>query len=229
MTASASDLDRRAWLQSALSVPILAALLFIPAGTLHYWQGWLFGVVFIVTSGALGLYFLKHDPALVKRRMAVGPTAEKEPAQKIIMTILSISFLLMMIIPGLDHRWHWSSVPVWLVLLANAGIILSFVVFFVVMKQNSYAAATIKVEAGQPLVSTGIYAIVRHPMYSGALILMICMPLALGSYWALLILILALPVLAWRILDEENVLTRDLAGYAEYCREVRYRIIPGVW
>lgn len=229
MSASASDLARRAWLQSALGVPILAAVLFIPAGTLHYWQAWLFGVVFVLTTSALGLYFLKHDPALVKRRMAVGPTAEREPAQKIIMTILSISFLLMMIIPGLDHRWHWSSVPVWLVLLANAGIILSFVIFFVVMKQNSYAAATIKVEAGQPLVSTGIYAVVRHPMYSGALILMICMPLALGSYWTLLILIPALPVLAWRILNEENVLKRDLAGYADYCRKVRYRLIPGLW
>lgn len=229
MSASASDLARRAWLQSALGVPILAAVLFIPAGTLHYWQAWLFGVVFVLTTSALGLYFLKHDPALVKRRMAVGPTAEREPAQKIIMTILSISFLLMMVVPGLDHRWHWSSVPVWLVLLANAGIILSFVIFFVVMKQNSYAAATIKVEAGQPLVSTGIYAVVRHPMYSGALILMICMPLALGSYWTLLILIPALPVLAWRILNEENVLKRDLAGYADYCRKVRYRLIPGLW
>jgi protein-S-isoprenylcysteine O-methyltransferase Ste14 len=135
----------------------------------------------------------------------------------------------MMVVPGLDHRWGWSSVPVWLVLLANAGVILSFAIFFVVMKQNSYAAATIRVEAGQPLVSTGIYGIVRHPMYSGALILMVCMPLALGSYWTLLVLILALPVLVWRILNEENVLTRDLAGYTEYCRKVRYRLIPGIW
>jgi protein-S-isoprenylcysteine O-methyltransferase Ste14 len=161
--------------------------------------------------------------------MAVGPTAEREPTQKIIVTMLTISFLLMMVVPGLDHRWGWSSVPVWLVLLANAGVILSFAIFFVVMKQNSYAAATIRVEAGQPLVSTGIYGIVRHPMYSGALILMICMPLALGSYWTLLVLILALPVLVWRILNEENVLTRDLAGYTEYCRKVRYRLIPGIW
>jgi protein-S-isoprenylcysteine O-methyltransferase Ste14 len=229
MTASASDLDRRAWIQSALGVPILAAALFIPAGTFHYWQGWLFCAVFIVASSALGLYFLKHDPALLKRRMAVGPTAEREPTQKIIVTMLTISFLLMMVVPGLDHRWGWSSVPVWLVLLANAGVILSFAIFFVVMKQNSYAAATIRVEAGQPLVSTGIYGIVRHPMYSGALILMICMPLALGSYWTLLVLILALPVLVWRILNEENVLTRDLAGYTEYCRKVRYRLIPGIW
>jgi protein-S-isoprenylcysteine O-methyltransferase Ste14 len=229
MTASASDLDRRAWIQSALGVPILAAALFIPAGTFHYWQGWLFGAVFIVASSALGLYFLKHDPALLKRRMAVGPTAEREPTQKIIVTMLTISFLLMMVVPGLDHRWHWSSVPVWLVLLANAGVILSFAIFFVVMKQNSYAAATIRVEAGQPLVSTGIYGIVRHPMYSGALILMICMPLALGSYRTLLVLILALPVLVWRILNEENVLTRDLAGYTEYRRKVRYRLIPGIW
>jgi protein-S-isoprenylcysteine O-methyltransferase Ste14 len=229
MTASASDLDRRAWIQSALGVPILAAALFIPAGTFHYWQGWLFGAVFIAASSALGLYFLKHDPALLKRRMAVGPTAEREPTQKIIVTMLTISFLLMMVVPGLDHRWGWSSVPVWLVLLANAGVILSFAIFFVVMKQNSYAAATIRVEAGQPLVSTGIYGIVRHPMYSGALILMICMPLALGSYWTLLVLILALPVLVWRILNEENVLTRDLAGYTEYCRKVRYRLIPGIW
>jgi protein-S-isoprenylcysteine O-methyltransferase Ste14 len=115
------------------------------------------------------------------------------------------------------------------VLLANAGIVASFVLIFFVMKQNSYAAATVRVEAEQPVISTGLYGMVRHPMYSGALLLTVCMPLALGSFWCLLLVILVFPVLVWRSLDEERVLRRDLRGYADYCRRVRYRLIPGVW
>ena len=161
--------------------------------------------------------------------MAVGPTAEKEPAQKIIMTITSIGFLLLMVVPGFDYRWHWSAVPQWLVLAADGCIVASFVILFVVMKQNSYAAATIRVEADQPVISTGVYALVRHPMYAGALPLLVFTPLALGSYWALLVLIPLLPVLIWRLIDEERFLSRNLPGYDEYCRQTRYRLIPGVW
>ena len=124
----------------------------------------------------------------------------------------------MILVPGFDRRWHWSDVPAWLAVLAELGIAASFVVFFYVMKQNSYAAATVRVEAGQPVISTGLYGIVRHPMYMGALPLMIAMPLALGSYWALLLALAIVPVLAWRLLDEERVLRRDLPGYADYCR-----------
>ena len=223
------SLIRQAWPRQALFTLLLAALLFAAAGTLRYWQGWLFLVVFIGASVALGIYFAQHDPALLERRMKGGPVAEQEPTQKIIITLLMIGLLLTLVVPALDRRWHWSTVPAWLVLLADAGIVASFAVFFVVMKQNSYAATTVRVEAGQPLVSNGLYGVVRHPMYTGALLLMICIPLALGSTWSLLLLMLVLPVLAWRLIDEERVLRRDLPGYADYCRRVRYRLIPGVW
>jgi protein-S-isoprenylcysteine O-methyltransferase Ste14 len=224
-----ADLNRQAWGRSLLFVLLLAVLLFAPAGTLHFWQAWLWGFVFVASTTALSVYFLKHDPKLVERRMKVGPTAEREPAQKIIMAVIMGGSLLLLVVPGLDHRWHWSSVPPWLVLVADGGVASSFVIFFVVMKQNSYAAATIRVEADQPVVSTGAYAIVRHPMYAGALLLVIATPLALGSYWTLLVVVALLPVLVWRLLDEERFLTLNLPGYADYCRKTRYRLIPLIW
>jgi protein-S-isoprenylcysteine O-methyltransferase Ste14 len=222
-------LIRQTWPRQALFTLVLAGLLFAVAGTLRFWQGWLFLAAFIGASVALGAYFVKCDPALIERRMKSGPSAEQEPAQKLIIALLMAGFVLMIVVPALDYRWHWSAVPAWLAILADAGVVASFVVFFVVMKQNSYAAATVRVEADQPVISTGLYGIVRHPMYSGALILMVCMPLALGSSWSLLLLIPMLPLLAWRLLDEERVLVRDLSGYAQYCLQVRYRLVPGVW
>lgn len=222
-------LIRRAWPRQALFTLFLAALLFASAGTLRYWQGWLFLAVFIGSSIALGVYFVRHDPALIERRMRGGPSAEQEPAQKIIIALLMAGLLLMILVPALDRRWHWSTEPAWLALLGNAGIVASFVIFFFVMKQNSYAAATVRVEAEQPVISTGLYGVVRHPMYTGALLLTVCMPLALGSSWSLPLLIPVFPILAWRLLDEERVLKRDLPGYTDYCRQVRYRLIPGVW
>jgi protein-S-isoprenylcysteine O-methyltransferase Ste14 len=145
------------------------------------------------------------------------------------MTIMIAEFVLLLIVPGLDHRWQWSAVPTWLVLAANAGVALSFWIFFLVLKQNSYAASTIRVEAGQPVISTGFYGIVRHPLYSGAVLLLICTPLALGSYWSLLIVFLTVPVLAWRLLDEERFLKQNLPGYVDYCRVTRFRLIPWIW
>ncbi len=229
MTADTSDLTRNALLRSSISVLFFAALLFAPAGTLNYWQAWLYGFVFIASTAAIAIYFLKHDPGLVRRRMKAGPRAETEPAQKIIMLLVVSGFLLMMIVPGLDRRWHWSEVPIGLVLAANAFVALSFVGFFFVMKQNSYAASTITVETGQPVVSSGLYGIVRHPMYSSALLLVIFAPLALGSYWALLVTVLMLPTLIWRLLDEERYLKRNLTGYTDYCLKARYRLIPELW
>jgi protein-S-isoprenylcysteine O-methyltransferase Ste14 len=229
MDASTTALMRQTWLRQVISLAVFAALLFMPAGSLRFWQAWIFGLVFVAASSAIGIYFLKHDPALVERRMTVGPGAEPETAQKIIISAVIIGFCLLIALPGFDHRWHWSEVPSWLVFVANAGVALSFVIFFAVMKQNSYAASTVRVEADQPVISTGLYSIVRHPMYAGATLLLLCIPLALGSYWSLPLLILLFPVLAWRLLDEERVLKRDLPGYADYCRRTRYRLIPMIW
>ena len=229
MTTDQSKLRRRGRRQTILFLPILVLMLFAPAGSLRFWQGWLFAFVFMASTITIGLYFSKHDPKLIERRIKAGPSAEKEPAQKIIIFLVMVAFVLLLIVPGLDYRWHWSDVPTWLVLVANGAIVLSFVIFFVVLKQNSYAASTVTVEPGQPVVSTGVYGVVRHPMYAGALLLTGAIPLALGSYWGLLVALAALPALIWRLLDEERVLARDLPGYVDYCRRVRYRLIPFVW
>lgn len=222
-------LMRQAWPRQLMFLVFMAVLLFAPAGTIDFWQGWLFLAVFVGCTVATGIYFVRRDPALVERRMKAGPAAEQEPAQKLIVALLMASFLLLMLVSTLDRRWHWSAVPVWLVVLADIGIVASFLVFLMVMSQNSYAASTVRVEAGQPVISTGLYGAVRHPMYSGALLMATCVPLALGSYRGLLLLILVVPLLAWRLLDEERVLRRGLAGYAAYCQRVRYRLVPGLW
>ena len=224
-----STLNQRAWVRSVLSLVVFMAMLFIPAGTLQFWPGWLYGFIFAASTTAISVYFLKHDPKLVERRMKVGPAAEQRPAQKIIMAITLAGFILLIVLPGLDYRWHWSYMPPWLVLAANVVLALSFAIFFIVLKQNSYAASTIRVEADQPVVSTGLYAIVRHPLYSGALLLMLVTPLALGSYWTLLVVFALIPVLMWRLLDEERFLKQNLPGYADYCRATRFRLIPLIW
>jgi len=208
---------------------ILLACLFIPAGTLSYWQAWVFLAVFAVSSQALGIYFLAHDRKLIERRMKIGPVAEQRPAQKIISALFMLGFVGFLVLPAFDHRFGWSPVAPVLSILANAIIVLSFVLFFLVMQSNSYAASTIQVEEGQPVVSTGPYAYVRHPMYSGALLLLAAMPLALGSWLSVLLLVPFFPVLAWRILDEEDFLRKNLPGYAEYMRRVQYRLVPQVW
>ena len=222
-------LMRQAWPRQLVFLVFMAALLFTPAGTLRYWQAWLFLAVFAGCTVPLGIYFVIHDPALVERRMKVGPAAEQEPAQKIAIGIVCVALVAMLIVPGFDRRWHWSDAPAWLTVLAECVIAASFVIFFYVMKQNSFAAATVRVERDQTVISTGLYGVVRHPMYMGTLLLTIAIPPALGSYWALLPLLAIVPALVWRLIDEERVLRRDLPGYADYCAHVRWRLVPGVW
>lgn len=229
MDARAAALFRRTWPRQLVFLIVMAAVLFAPAGTLRFWQAWAFLAMFVACTVGLGLYFVVHDPALVERRMDVGPTAEEEPRQRIIVSLLLGGLIAMLIVPGFDRRWHWSDVPAWLTIVADLGIAASFTLFFFVMKQNSYAAATVRVEGEQTVVSTGLYGIVRHPMYMATLPMMVSIPLALGSYWALLLVIPLVPVLAWRLLDEERVLKANLPGYADYCRRVRWRLVPGVW
>jgi protein-S-isoprenylcysteine O-methyltransferase Ste14 len=229
MQADVNAAQIKMWLRQLVFLPVFFALLFGPAWTLDYWQAWLYGVVFIGTTIAIGLYFLRRDPKVVARRMKVGPAAEQEPSQKIIMTIVLIGFVALIVVPGFDHHWKWSNVPAWLVLLSDALVVLGFFGTAVVVRQNSYAASTITVEEGQPVVSTGLYGIVRHPMYAAALLLVIFTPLALGSYWSLLIVAALIPALIWRLLDEERFLKLKLPGYSEYCRKTRYRLIPFLW
>ena len=214
---------------SVIGTVVLVALLFIPAGTLNYWQGWAYVAVAVIASGAYTLYLAKYDPALLKRRTEAGIAYEKEPEQKVIISFLFIAFFALVVLPPLDFRFGWSSVPWYISVVGDALVIVSFYVFYLVSKVNTYAAASVRVEEGQKVISTGVYGLVRHPMYFGALFLVVGTPLALGYWWTLLLIPLFLPILYFRIANEEKVLLRDLQGYEEYRNKVRYRLIPYVW
>lgn len=207
----------------------LALLIFGSAGTLRYWQGWVYWTLFGVTSVATALYFTRTDPALVERRLKVGPTAEPRPIQRWIQTVTSLSLLTIYIVAGLDRRFGWSTMPAAMAWVGNALVVGSNLAIFLVLRANSYAAATIRVETGQPVISTGPYAIVRHPMYAAATIMFLETPFALGSYRALWPAVLVVAAMMVRLLDEEKVLSAELPGYDEYRRKVRWRIFPFVW
>ncbi|MCV7255839.1 isoprenylcysteine carboxylmethyltransferase family protein [Mycobacterium hackensackense] len=204
-------------------------LLFVPAGTLNYWQAWVFIAVFMATTLVPNVYLAVKNPATLARRMRGGPTAETRPVQKVIITATFASVVVMTVVSALDHRFGWSHVPTAVVILGNVLVVVGLVLAQAVVLQNNFAGASIRVEEAQPLVSTGLYGAVRHPMYSGALIMMFGTPLALDSYWGVLVTALAVPILVVRILDEESLLRTELAGYPAYMDAVRYRLVPYVW
>jgi protein-S-isoprenylcysteine O-methyltransferase Ste14 len=204
-------------------------LLFWPAGTLNYWQAWVFIAVFMIATLVPSIYLAVKDPAALRRRMKAGPTAETRPAQKLIITGTIVAVVAVLVVSALDHRFGWSQVPTPVVVLGDILVAVGLGMAQLVVIQNSYAAATITVEAEQKVVSTGLYGLVRHPMYVGTLIMMIGTPLALDSYWGLLAILPALPVLVARIDDEEKMLRDELDGYDEYMEKVHYRLVPGVW
>jgi protein-S-isoprenylcysteine O-methyltransferase Ste14 len=214
---------------SIIGIVILLLLLFIPVGTLNYWQGWVYSFVFISASTAYTVYLAKHDPALLKRRTEVGVSYEQEPAQKIIISLLFVICMALVILSTLDVRFGWSYMPWYISILGNLLVAFSFYIFHLVAKVNTYAAANIRVEEGQQVISTGLYGCVRHPMYLGAIFLFVGTPIALGSWWALFLIPILCAVLVARILNEEKVLVRDLSGYAEYQKKVRARLIPFIW
>jgi protein-S-isoprenylcysteine O-methyltransferase Ste14 len=174
-------------------------------------------------------YLLKNDPALLKRRLSGGPTAEKRTIEKIIMFFTSAGFIAMLLISGLDHRFKWSSMPLYLVIVGDVLTALGFYIIFKVYKENTFASATIQVAEGQKVISTGPYAIVRHPMYAGGLLYILGMPLALGSFRALLVLPVIFLFLIWRLFDEERLLSKELPGYKEYTEKVHWHLIPGIF
>lgn len=223
------DLLRRAMRSTVLFLVAMAAMLFLPAWSLRYWEAWVFLLLFGGLCVGGTLYFIKHDPKLVESRLAVGPAAEKEPTQKMIMAAASVCTILMYALPGFDHRFGWSHVPPAIVALGDIGVLLGFLAIFRVFTENSYAAATIQLGAEQKVITTGPYAFVRHPMYTAALLMFAATPIALGSYWTLLLVIPLIGTLAWRLTDEERFLVRELRGYPEYRATVRYRLIPGIW
>jgi protein-S-isoprenylcysteine O-methyltransferase Ste14 len=208
---------------------VMAALLFIPVGTLDYWQAWTFLAVYFASSFAITLYLMKNDPKLLERRMSGGPTAEKEPTQKIIMFFVSLGFIGLIGLPALDHRFAWSHMPPYVALAGDALVALGWLAIFFVFKENTFSSATIELAPDQKVISSGPYALIRHPIYAGALVMLLGIPIALGSWWGLLDIVAMMPALIWRLFDEEKFLARNLPGYAEYQKKVRHRLIPRVW
>jgi len=213
-------------LRIGLGIPFIALIILLPAGTWSYWQGWLYLVTLLLPMLVSTVYLFKNDPALLERRLRMR---EKENTQQKIIGVLGVYFLLAFTLPGFDVRFGWSNVPAWVSILADGLVFVGYMITFWVLTVNSFLSRTVEVDANQRVVSTGPYAIVRHPMYFGVALLYIASPLALGSYWAILPALMILPLLAARILNEEDVLLRDLPGYAEYRQKVKYRLLPGIW
>ncbi len=210
-------------------VVILAAILFLSAWTLNYWQAWVFLAVFSGSVLAITVYLMKNDPHLLEQRVQAGPIAEKQKLQQIIQSLASIAFIAIFIVSALDHRFSWSSVPLGVVLLGDFLVALGLLIVFFVFKENTYTSAVIEVGAEQKIVTTGPYAFVRHPMYFGALIMLLGVPLALNSLWGLVALIPITLVIIWRLLDEEKLLAKELSGYPDYQNKVKYHLFPFIW
>lgn len=210
----------------ALLLIFLGATILIPAGTFNYWQAYVYFSFLVVPMAFVLFYFLKHDPQFLERRIKAK---EKEKAQKIIQVVFTLFFIAAFVVSGLDHRNGWSSVPLYITLLANIVSLLGYIMVFFVFKQNSYASRIVEVESNQKVITTGLYSIVRHPMYVGVIVMWLPIPVALGSYWGLLPVATIPFALVLRILNEEKVLKRELAGYTQYCQKTKYRLVPFVW
>lgn len=205
-------------------------MIFLPAWTLDYWRGWAYFATFSVSSLLLTIYMALYDKELLESRLRAGPTAENTTSQRAIMTCAMVVFIASVVVPILDYRFGWSPTPVaYISIIADGLIAGSFLIIVFVVRENRFAASKIRVAENQTVISTGPYAIVRHPMYAGVLPMLVATPLALGSWWGLLFVPLFIAVLVWRLLDEEKVLRNNLPGYADYCGEVRWRLIPGVF
>ncbi len=208
------------------SLIIIGCILFIPAGTIYYWNGWILIGAFFLPMIFVFFYLITKDPELLEKRMRMK---ENQKEQKSVQKIFSIIMLIEFIIPGLDFRFQWSNVPMWLVIVSTFLVVLGYFLVFNVMKQNSYASRIIEVQDKQKIIDTGFYSVVRHPMYSFMLIIFIFTPLVLGSYYALIPALTFPFTLAYRIKNEEDVLTQGLDGYIDYTNRVKYRLIPFIW
>ncbi len=205
---------------------IVGLMFFLPAGTLNFWQAWLWILIMFVPMAFVGRYLFRHDPALLERRMR---THEKHREQQNFGWLSLPFFIMIYLLPGFDKRFGWSSVPAGIIILADILILLGYGLFILVMRENSYASRVVEVATDQKVIKTGPYAIVRHPMYVSASLIWVLTPLGLGSLWAFLLALLFPFLLIVRIKNEEKVLTEELPGYREYLQEVKYRLIPGIW
>jgi protein-S-isoprenylcysteine O-methyltransferase Ste14 len=208
---------------------LLGAFLFVPANTLAFPRAWAFLAVYFLPQTWMLAYFLRTDPNFVERRLKMGPRAESRTRQKLVMLLVLLSSFISVIIAGYDHRFGWSHVTIIVSMVGYLGMLVGIAIQFRVFVENRFASATIEIAADQKVIATGPYAFVRHPMYFGALLTDCFIPLALGSWWALLPVAVKVPVIILRVLDEEELLRTNLSGYVEYCQTVPHRLVPAVW
>lgn len=224
--ATSKSLGATLAIRFLLVFPVLGLMFFLPAWTINYWQAWVYIFIVAVPALFLGRYLFKHDRALLERRMRMK---ERLQGQKIIVATSWLFFLATFLIPGFDFRFHWSDIPVAVVIISDALVLAGYLLVALVFRANSYASRIIEVEKDQKVITTGPYAVVRHPMYLGVLIFYIFSPLALGSYWAFIPALCMVPFIVARIKGEEKELLENLPGYREYAAKTRYRLLPGVW
>ncbi|MGC2774740.1 MAG: isoprenylcysteine carboxylmethyltransferase family protein [Bradyrhizobium sp.] len=223
-----SRLDAKTLASLFALLAVMAGMIFAAAGT-FYWQAWLFLLIYSAASLVGTIDLMRRDRALLRRRLKGGPLAEREPVQRLIMTIVSVAYLGLLLVPALDHRFGWSWMSPLAVLGGDLLVVLGFAGILRVFRENSFSAATVEVASDQTVVATGPYAILRHPMYAAAIVLMAGIPIALGSWWGLSVMAAIVPALVWRLLHEERVLAEQLPGYRDYLARVRWRLVPSVW
>jgi len=216
------------WIMTIVSFVVIALALFFSAGTVMYWQAWLYLAITAATSIPLVLFYIKN-PALIESGAKLGPAAEKRTEQKIIISLTGLPLIAAFIVPALDYRFGWSHMPSWISIMGDLIIVISMWAVIRVFKENSFASATVEVVDNQKVISTGPYAIVRNPMYTCAVLYTVGMSLSLGSYWGLIPSILVAFGFVWRLFDEEKFLAQNLRGYKEYCAKVRWHLIPGIF
>lgn len=219
-------LGRTASLWLVLAGTLVAAMLFLSAGTVRYWEAWVYLSILFITASLMLAYLLKYSPSLLERRMRMR---EKEPQQRWIVGLSWLWFVITFLVPGFDHRWNGTAVPALAVIIADLFVLLGYGVTFWVFRTNPYASRIVEVAPDQQVVSIGPYAVVRHPMYLGAALIYLATPLALGSFWGCVPAVFILPIMVARIHNEEDVLARDLLGYRDYVLSTRYRLLPGIW
>jgi protein-S-isoprenylcysteine O-methyltransferase Ste14 len=208
---------------------VIAIVLFGLAGTLHDRRAWVMLAVFFGCAGVITVWLWFRDKALLERRVKAGPGSEPDPMQNVVQALAGLAFLATFAVPGLDKRFGWSHVPLAVSLAGDGMIAIGFLIVFLTFRENTFTAGTIEIAEGQHVIDSGPYAVVRHPMYAGALIMIAGISPALGSWWGLIPAALLLPVIVWRLMREEAFLTANLAGYGDYRGRVRYRLAPIFW
>jgi protein-S-isoprenylcysteine O-methyltransferase Ste14 len=222
-------MQMRTIISSLVIIAIMGAILFVGAGTFDYWQAWLYLALGLACHLYMVADLTRRDPDLLARRRKGGAKAEPRPVQKMLIRLLIVLWLLLPFTAGWDRRFGWSHMPAWLNLAGAATYLAGQALMMWVFRTNSFARATVEVSEGQPVIETGPYALVRHPMYSSIVILALGVSLMLGSWWAVLLGLLNVPVLARRLVDEEQVMLADLPGYGAYREKVRSRLVPAIW